>query len=276
MIVQYSQIIETGGVKLINIYIDDSGSRSLKDLDQPVYLLSAVCIDNTYFNDVSDKMNTIISRLKEKIEATMYSAFEKNSYTFGRSNKLSHLLTEMVISEEFELHCSEIIRGDIPYIILDKDDRINTIKRVLRIIDKLNIQIFTVYCDKHEFTCRHGKSSESDTLLNKRMNEALMESLFHYLEKNDEYACIIADEGNYTVENFTVPYVIEHPNNRISSEIMQKKSYESVNIQIADVCAYTSNMKLMHNIKKDNYKHKKIAEELFAIIEPYNIIERIL
>ena len=72
-----------------------------------------------------------------------------------------------------------------------------------------------------------------------------------------------------------IPYLRENPNERISSEIMQKKSYDSVNIQLADVCAYTTNMKLMHNIKKDNYKHKKIAEELFTVIENHNTLNRL-
>lgn len=260
---------------MINIYIDDSGSRSLKDLDQPVYLLTAVCIDNRYFGDISEKLKVITDRFKFKIENTLQSSFDNNTYTSNRANKMSKLLTDLVISENFELHCSEIIRGDIPYIILDKDDRINTIKRTLRVVESYDIPIFTVYCDKNEFLNRHGKGNESECLLNRKMTEALVEMISIYLEKNNEQACIIADEDNYTVSNYMIPYLRENPSERISSEIMQKKSYDSVNIQLADVCAYTTNMKLMHNIKKDNYKHKKIAEELFTVIENYNTLNRL-
>ena len=65
---------------MINIYIDDSGSRSLKDLDQPVYLLTAVCIDNRYFGDISEKLKVITDRFKFKIENTLQSSFDNNTY----------------------------------------------------------------------------------------------------------------------------------------------------------------------------------------------------
>ena len=261
---------------MVNIYIDDSGSRSLKDLDQPVYLLSAVCIDNKLFSDVSEGIQTIKDRMKNKIENTILSSFEKNTYTSNRSNKMSHLLTNLAIGDEFELHCSEIIRGDLPYIILDKDDRINTIKRVLRIVEKNGLTVLTVYCDKSQFTNRHGKDADCDNLMNKRMAEALLEMLNDYLEEKNEQSCIITDDGNFTVENYMIPILHKNPHERISSEIMEKKSNSSLNIQLADICAYTTNMKLMHNIKKDNYKHKKIAEELFGVIYNNTKMQRIL
>lgn len=260
---------------MINIYIDDSGSCSIKDLDQPVYLLTAVCIDNKYFKEISDDIKKISEMFKYKIENTLESSFNNNIYTEKRANKMSHLLTNLVVDKSFELHCSEIIRGDIPYIILDKDDRINTIKKVLRVIEKYNLEIFTVYCNKKDFASKYGKNIDSEELMNKKMTEIIIDTLLNYLNNKNEQACIIADEGNYTISNYMTSYISDIYNNSISCEIMQKKSFESVNIQLADICAYTTNMKLMHNIKKENYKHKKISEELFEIISDYNTIQKI-
>ena len=112
--------------------------------------------------------------------------------------------------------------------------------------------------------------------MNKRMAECLLGMIDEYLERENEQACIITDDGNFTVENYMIPLLLQNPHDRISSEIMEKKSNSSLNIQLADICAYTTNMKLMHDIKKDNYKHKKIAEELFDIIYNNTKMQRIL
>lgn len=260
---------------MINIYIDDSGSRSIKDLDQPIYLLTAVCINNKYFKEINDDINKISEIFKYKIENTLESSFNKNTYTEKRAHKMSNLLTNLIVDKSFELHCSEIIRGDIPYIILDKEDRINTIKKVLRIVEKYNLPIFTIYCNKEDFSSKYGKNNNSEDLLNKNMTKIFIDTLLDYLTEIDEQACLIADEGNYTISNYIIPYIREIDNERISCEVMQKKSFESVNIQLADICAYTTNMSLMYKIKKDNYKHKNIVIDLFSLISDYSIVKKV-
>lgn len=56
----------------------------------------------------------------------------------------------------------------------------------------------------------------------------------------------------------------------LSSEVLEKDSYDSLTIQLADTCAYTSNMKLVSDYKtraKIRNKKEEISNKLFDIFK---------
>lgn len=258
---------------MINIYIDESGTKTITDLEQPTFLFSAVCIKSNIVYDLETNMNDIINKNKQFIKTKIYFALHDNKYTKDRAQKIADLF-EKISLKDFELHCSEIIRGDNEFIILKENDRVKIIKDVVNLVTSNDIKIITSLCTKEKF--KNKQTSIKDIKkIEKNMHETIVNNLVdgicEYLEEEDEYACIIADEGNEIIQNILIPKLKSLRSERLNPEVLEMPSCKNVFIQLADICAY------IHNIKKrvdilDNYKRKSLAKELYGLIESNSII----
>lgn len=256
---------------MITIYIDESGTKSITNLEQPVFLFSAVCIKTNIFSNVESEMTSIIHKTKQLIKTKLYFALNDNRYTSNRASRAADILEDLLL-KDFELHCSELIRGDNEFIILKEHDRIKIVKDVLNLISSNNIKVITSLCAKEEFRNKHAekdtKQIEKD--MHETIVEQLIDSICKYLEEEDDCACIIADEGNEIIEKILIPKLKFLESERLTPEVLEKSSNKSVCIQMADICAYVNNMKKRASIL-EHYNKKQLAKELSELIEENSI-----
>ena len=104
---------------MITFYIDDSGSVSLNDSNQPIFLFSSVCIPGLLYNQIKLDMETVVNSILNDIKNRLLDICSREN----RSKKLAEFFFEKIVSKEFEIHCSEIIRGDGVYMLFDSNVR---------------------------------------------------------------------------------------------------------------------------------------------------------
>lgn len=265
---------------MINIYIDDSGTKNLKEVEQPVFLFSAVCIKNSDFSKVNSEVSSLLSSIKRKIDSILLESIDTKKYTPEKAHKVTKMIIDRIIGDKFELHCAEMLRGDGAYMILDKNDRESYIENALQIIRNNNIRILTVVCSKQKYI-DINPDINIDILQDKACKEVVNEmikQINNYLIHENEQGCIIADKGNDTIKKIFIPIVKDISLERLSSEVLEKESHESLPIQLADVCAYTSNIKCISEIRSQSgnkYKKKNIANNFYKIISNNIIIHDI-
>lgn len=263
---------------MINIFIDDSGTRNLKENEQPIFLFSAICIKNCDSNKVNSEINNLLISIRTKLDSIILESISVQKYSEQKTQKVTKMIVDKVTSGKFELHCAQMLRGDDIYMLFDKQDRKTYIMNALQIINNNNIKVITVYCCKEEYINKFT-SIDITTLqeqANKEIVQAMIDEINDYLIEENEQCCIIVDKGNTTIKELFIPEIGKALLDRISSEVLEKESHKSLSVQLADVCAYTSNLKFTAELKKrQNLKNKNrdIAEEFYNIIDA-NCIRR--
>lgn len=265
---------------MITIYVDDSGSKSLNDsVNQPIFLFSAICIPNDKFPNIESDIRDILSKMNLEIRTTLIDIFNKADKGRDKSKKLAEFFLNKSLDKSLEIHCSEIIRGDDVYMLLDYQDREKYIIETLKIIKKYDIKVITVYCDKEKYKEKF-KIDSLNELENKKdfeISDCLIQAVSAHLGEQNEQGCIVIDAGNQTINKTLIPNFksgkISVDKDNIGKEIMQVQSHDSNFVQIADVCAYINNMKLTAQKKIESTSKKKInrANKLYEILDENNI-----
>ncbi|MEG2985088.1 MAG: DUF3800 domain-containing protein [Peptostreptococcaceae bacterium] len=273
---------------MINFHIDDSGSISLNDVNQPILLFSAVCVPGEKYNNIKGEMTTLVDNIIKDINQKLVSiCSEGGNLTPSRSEKFATFFLENVMKNGFEIHCAEIMRGDGVYMLFDADVRSQYLINVLTLIKKYNLEIITVYCDKEAYKNMNNMIDESELENKKNFDIAsmLLKKVDEYLKGTNEQGCIVIDEGNHIINKVMIPGLdsgqLELEGENLSRYIQQAKSHENVLIQLADVVAYTTNMNLSVNTKiksgkSVSLKNKKRAGKLYKLIESNNDLVNIL
>lgn len=263
---------------MINIYIDDSGTKNLNEVEQPVFLFSAVCIKNSDFSKVNSEVSSLLSSIKFKIDSILLESIDVQKYTPEIAHKVTQMIVDRIIGDKFEIHCAQMLRGDEAFMILDKNDRNSYIENALQIIKNNNIRILTVACSKQKYKDLNPGVNNINILQEKACNEVVNEmirQINNYLVLENEQGCIIVDKGNDTIKKVFIPAIKNIALDRLSPEVLEKESHESLPIQLADVCAYISNIKCISDIKYQlgiKYKKKNIANNFYNIISENIII----
>lgn len=261
---------------MINIYIDDSGISNLKEEDQPVFLFSAVLIDNMKISSC-EKIVTLISKEMEiNLQQKLMKCMLNGSYDETTAKKIVQMIYKKLAGENLEIHCSKLIRGDDEYMIFQRDERVNYVKDTLEIISKNDIPIITVYCTKNKYKSRyeHMDIKERQSKAEQEVIDILLSQISQYLKSNQQEGCIIVDKGNNNIKKFLIPKIKSNMPSNINSEILEKDSCESPLIQIADACAYTNYMyhsSVYKKIKNIRDKYKEESSKLYPIIQNNNI-----
>ena len=248
---------------MINIYIDDSGTKELNSSNQPIYLLSGVLIDTSKHKSVEDKLSNLLKESKQKIHDVLCNALNNDSYTKDKSSKIAKLLSNFVC-EEFEIHCADMVRGDEPYYILSNKDRIEIVNKGIDIIKDNELDRITVACRKSDYIeqNKHLGLKEIQDKMNKEMVETLISEIENYLEIKNKCAFIFADEGNYTIKNYLIPYMETNELKRVNSVLIESKSHEKILIQLADISAYTSNLRIRNSLELVGKRSKESYDKL--------------
>lgn len=260
---------------MINIYIDESGVKEINSSKQPVYLLSAVLIDTSKHSKVEEQLNNLISSSKSKVNTVLKKSLIENPYTKDRTEKILKYLNE-VVSDKFEIHSAEIIRGENAYSILSRKDRVEIINKGISIIKDNNLNVITVACKKEEY--KNSKTQKDIDIkdiqenMHQDMVKTLVKELENYLKDNHENAFIFADEQNYTIEKFLIPYLESGQVECINPVIIEAKSHKKILIQLADISAYSSNLKIRSEVLNSIGKRSKESLELLEDLSSVNNI----
>lgn len=261
---------------MINIFIDDSGTRNLKEVDQPIFLFSAICIKNSDTNRINSEISNLLMCIRTKLNNILLESISSQKYSKEKTEKVANMIADKVIGGKLELHCAEMLRGDEVYMFFDKEDRKTYIKNALQIIKGNNIKVITVYCGKEEYISKNSAVDINalQEQANKEVVEIMIDEINKYLIEENDQCCIIVDKGNNTIRELFIPEVRKVCLDRVSTEVLEKESHESLPIQLADICAYTSNLKFTAELKeKQNQKNKNknIANDFYNIIDSNNI-----
>lgn len=272
---------------MINFYIDDSGTISMNDQTQQIFLFSALCIPGAIYIDIKNEMDKLLHDMKEDIKNKLITICTGGECSKATSTGLANYFLELIIKDNFEIHCSEIIRGDKIYMLFESYDREKYLINVLNVIKKYDIKILSVYCDKLEYKGIYNSLNPIN--LEKKKNSDMANCLIGQLEEHlnlyEEQGCIIIDEGNLIINTVVNPKLqsgeIALKNENLNRDIKQVKSHEYSLIQMADVAAYITNFKLSINKKvelgiKVSKKNKTRSKKFYDIIESNNLIINIL
>ncbi|WP_313559161.1 DUF3800 domain-containing protein [Ruminiclostridium cellobioparum] len=221
------------------LYLDDSGTLDYSDKTQPYLIFSGPLLDNTNRNTIENKMFTIIETTKKKIETSIYWSLANSKVKVTNASKMANFISSKIIQDTFEIHTSQLIRGDNEYMVLTKDFRIDIVTQCLSLIKDNNVKIIGVVC--------HKKDIEDDSKISRNdknifMLEKTCTTLADYfdnqLKLNDDNATIVIDAGNHAIKNYFKPYIWKKTDTVISHEMMEYESHLSPLIQLADVCSY--------------------------------------
>ena len=258
---------------MINFYIDDSGTNNLNDSAQPITLFSAVCINNSNLHMTEGSIQALLTSIQSDLNGVLTEMLTVKKYEDSlQETKVRTMLLNKLIGTKFEFHCAELNRGDDAYMLFDKAKRYEYIEDMLKIVNNNNIDIITVYIDKDEYKKQHKQMNAPDIQKKSERDliDTLIKELNKYLENKNEQGCIIIDKGNAVVKKLLIPTMKTETYQNLSSEVLEKDSYDSLTIQLADTCAYTSNMKLVSDYKtraKIRNKKEEISNKLFDIFK---------
>lgn len=256
---------------MVNIYIDDSGTSNLLQKDQPVFLFSAVLIDNGIASKVTSLIDLISKEMDSNLNQILTKAIASDEYDSNRVKDITGLIQKKLTGGKLEIHCSKLVRGDDVYMIFERVDRIKYVEDTLKVIDKNDIQIITAYCTKSDYENKYDKitAKERQQKANEDVVKILLENISAYLEREDKEACVIVDKGNDTLKKVLIPKIKSGEISKISTEVLEKDSGESCLIQLADACAYTSYLYYSSQYKQRNKlkdKNGTLGQDLYSII----------
>lgn len=261
---------------MVNIYIDDSGTSNLLQQDQPVFLFSAVLIDNGITSKVANFVDLVSREMDKNLNQILTKSIASGEYDENRVTDITRLIQKKLTGGKLEIHCSKLVRGDDVYMIFERAERIKYVEDTLKVVNADDIQIITVYCTKSDYENKYDKMSpkERQNKANEDIVKILLDNISDYLERENKEACVIVDKGNDTFKKVLIPKIRSGSINKISTEVLEKDSGESFLIQLADACAYTSYLNYSSQYKKRKGledKNGTLGQDLYSIISESTI-----
>lgn len=266
---------------MINFFIDDSGSVGLNDLEQPVVLFSAICIKNENLLAINNEVRSLVNEIKNDIQNGFKTLCNSSDILEReKSKRMEKFLITKLIDKDFEIHCAEIMRGDDLFLFFNESEREQYLEKAIEILNKNEITIITVYCDKQKFIDKYSIRDLDRFKLT--LAKKLVEMLTSYLVENNEKGSITVDRGNDIIHNTLIPKImdctVEINVNHLTPNIQEVESHENFLVQLADVAAYISNLYLAKNKRIElgkpvSKKNINRADKFFSLLENNMIFE---
>ena len=254
------------------LYIDESGTYDVKNNTQPIYLFGGVIIENEKIPLMKLFMDDILLRTKNNILQCVQTSIEKNKYDINTAKKITEMIAKKVLYK-FEIHCSELLRGDNCFMIMRKEEREQIVIDILEFIRTNNIKVIVVYCVKQDILDDKSiPNKDKDKALKEKVSSMMWNEYTKFTKDIKSSLQIITDSDNKIIENFFIPYCMKNHSELINGEVIQKESHLVQGLQVADVVAYIVNWHLrvnnsedrksaMYEIIKDNIIYCNIYDE---------------
>lgn len=230
---------------MVTFYIDDSGSSDAKDMSQPIFLFSGICIDNASFPKVNNHMEDLIKKSENKIFNKL-----KNIVDIKNQNHKNNVVDTIrgSLYKKFELHALDLMHGRNENILFSKADKHLIMKSVFDFIKDNDIKVIIVKCDKAVLKSDKTIKDIRSELVN-RVMDGLITVYNDYLTDIDQEGLFIFDKGNDIIEHNFKNLLKTKSDLLINPYVIQEESVDSPLIQMADFTAYVANMYFNTNAK---------------------------
>lgn len=243
---------------MLTFYIDDSGSSDAKDMSQPIFLFSGICIDNASFSKTNKHMEDLIQKTENKIFSKLKDIVDIKNASH-KKNVIDTIRGSLY--KKFELHALDLMHGKNENILFSKNDKHSIMSSVFNFIKDNDIKVIIVKCDKVVLNGDNSIKDVRSELVN-RVMDGLINVYNDYLEKLDEEGLFVFDKGNDIIENKFKNLLKTKTDLLINPYVIQEESVNTPLIQMADFTAYVANM--YFNKKAKNHQELKKYYELIS------------
>lgn len=241
---------------MITFYIDDSGTSDAKDISQPIFLFSGICVSNNDYCKYNGFMKKLINDSDKLIFNKLVRSFELGS---RRYNQAMATDIKKGLCTKFELHATEMIHGTKVNRLFSKEEKKNILNSIFEFIKENNIKVLIVKCEKLNLD-QSLKKDELQKELNIKMMDGLISLYSKHLETIDDEGVLIFDSGNDIINEHFIDYLPDANSLNLNPNVIQADSKDMPLIQMADFIAYIAN--IYFNSKSRYYDELKDYYEM--------------
>jgi len=238
---------------MVLVYIDESGSSSLKDKEK-LFVLTAILVKEENYKDI----DISVANFREEI-----------SYTYN-------------IPYNFEIHISALLdyNKSNDFKDLSYQERMEILEKIYLPLEKLNFKIISVVLLKDEWEPREESEEEEQMKIRFWVNLSLLERIQMFTKDlgNNSYAIIFRDDENdkwnqrkLDILKSAIYYHEYNPSyikiTNIIPTIYFLESHKCMGIQIADAVGFSVRRKLRYTIYENEGEVDKINNKSFELIK---------